>query len=60
MGTVDAPKVEIDLEVAESIFKGLSALNQALKRVGKTPGERALLMRDMVKLKVAINQSQKS
>lgn len=60
MGTENAQQVSIDLEIAESIFKGLSALNQALKSVGKTPSDRALLMRDMVKLKVAINKSQKS
>lgn len=49
-------KVEIDLEVAESIFKGLDAVNKALKGVGKTPHERSQLLRDMVKLKVAINK----
>jgi hypothetical protein len=58
MGTENAQQVSIDLEVAESIFRGLSAMNDALKSVGKTPHERSQLMRDMVKLKVAINKSQ--
>jgi hypothetical protein len=58
MGTENAQQVSIDLEVAESIFRGLSAMKHPLKSVGKTPHERSQLMRDMVKLKVAINKSQ--
>lgn len=52
-------KVLLDLYVAESIFKGLSATNKALKGIGKSARERSGLLRDMVKLKVAIDNAKR-
>jgi hypothetical protein len=53
-------KVALDAEVANSILKGLTALDKALNNIGKTPEQRALLKRDITELKTAIKVSQSS
>jgi hypothetical protein len=47
-------KVLLDFDIAEQIFSSLSAVNITLKESGMTPLQRMPLMRQMVKLKVAI------
>lgn len=50
-------QVLLEVQIAESIFSHLMVMNNALKESGLKAGERLPLMRDMVKIKVAINTS---
>lgn len=48
-------KVLLNINEAENIFTYLNAMYETLKTLNTTPKDRAPLVRDMVKLKIAIN-----
>lgn len=48
-------KVLLNINEAENIFTYLNAMYETLKTLNTTPEDRAPLIRDMVKLKIAIN-----
>lgn len=52
---MSSEKVLLDLDIADGIFSTLGTVNLVLKESGVSAADRRELMRQMVKLKVAIN-----